>query len=116
MPDAEINEITVDRTSHVEVIFADDKRCRFELVELRRTCPCATCRTARERNEETWPPQRQPDAELTIVDARLVGGYGVSVTWSDGHATGIYPFVALRRWCDEEQSDAAFPPDSGLPG
>jgi DUF971 family protein len=38
---------------------------------------------------------------LRIEEAELVGAWGLSVTWNDGHATGIYPWDALRRWCDE---------------
>jgi len=28
-----------------------------------------------------------------------VGNYAVSLTWKDGHNTGIYPFRLLRRLC-----------------
>ena len=114
-PSAEIATVTVDRDSHVEIIFADGKVCRFDLQELRRACPCATCRTARDRREEASRPDGQATG-LAITDAHLVGGYGLGVTWNDGHSTGIYPFVSLRRWCETGRSTAGFPPDSGLPG
>ena len=108
----DIATITVDRDSHVEVTFDDGKVCRFDLEELRRACPCAACRTARDRDEEAWLT-RQPTG-LAIADAHLVGGYALGVTWSDGHSTGIYPFVSLRRWCEAGRWTAGFPPDSGL--
>ena len=41
-----------------------------------------------------WPP-RSP-----IVDAELVGAWGLSMRWSDGHDTGIYSWAALRDWWD----------------
>ena len=28
-----------------------------------------------------------------------VGHYAVSLRWKDGHDTGIYPWVDLRKWC-----------------
>jgi DUF971 family protein len=114
-PPVDIATITVDRDSHIEVTFDDGKVCRFDLEELRRACPCAACRTARDRGEEAWRTRGQSPG-LAIADAHLVGGYGLGVTWSDGHSTGIYPFVSLRRWCEAGRSTAGFPPDSGLPG
>jgi DUF971 family protein len=100
MSDVDIANITVDRASHVEVTFEDGKVCRFELADLRSVCPCAACRNARDHGRVAWPPPGQPPPQLAIADAHLVGAYGLGVTWSDGHSTGIYPFTALRRWCD----------------
>jgi DUF971 family protein len=114
-PPVDIATITVDRDSHVEVTFDDGKVCRFDLEELRRACPCAACRTARDRGEEAWLTGGQPTG-LAIADAHLVGGYALGVTWNDGHSTGIYPFESLRRWCEAGRSTAGFPRDSGLPG
>ena len=113
-PSVEIATVTVDRESHVEIIFVDGKVCRFDIQELRRACPCAACRMNRDRGEEAWPAGGRPTG-LAITDARFVGGYGLGLTWSDGHSTGIYPFVSLRRWCEADRSTAGFPADSGLP-
>ena len=35
--------------------------------------------------------------DLTQADLHLVGNYAVSMTFSDGHHTGIYTFGLLRR-------------------
>lgn len=35
-------------------------------------------------------------ADIRPVQASLVGAYGLRITWSDGHGTGIYPFERLR--------------------
>jgi DUF971 family protein len=103
----DVANITVDRASHVEVTFEDGKLCRFGLQELRMACPCAACRNARDNGKVVWPPPgAQP--ELAVADAQLVGAYGLGVQWTDGHSTGIYPFTALRRWCDAGR------PSSGL--
>ena len=116
-PAIEVASITVDRDSHVEVTFADGRACRYELEELRLACPCATCRSIRDRGEPSWPvPGRSNQPELEISDARLVGAWGLGVTWSDGHSTGIFPFESLRRWCETGGATAAFPADSGLSG
>ena len=62
--------------------------------------------------EAVWPRPGAPEP-LRIDDARLHGAWALNVTWNDGHATGIFPFEALRRW---HERGGAFPPDSGLGG
>lgn len=113
MTNSEVRDITIEREHGVAVEFMDGHRCRFDLEDLRRACPCASCRGARDQGREPWPTPRSP-LPLSITDAALVGAWGLSITWNDGHATGIYPWDALRRWC--EVGSPSFPPDSGLGG
>ena len=108
-----VTDITIDRDQGVSLVFADGLTCSFELEELRIACPCAGCRGARDRGDIPWPTPRSPQP-LTITDAELVGAWGLSITWNDGHATGIYPWESLRRWC--EGGRPVYPPDSGLGG
>ena len=110
---SEVTEITVDRDTAVTLTFADGRECTFGLEELRQACPCAGCRGARDKGEAPWPTPRSP-LPLTITDANLVGAWGLSITWNDGHAAGIYPWESLRRWCDHGRPE--YPPDSGLGG
>ncbi|MGH9242859.1 MAG: DUF971 domain-containing protein [Acidimicrobiales bacterium] len=114
-PRSDVSAITVERTSHVEVTFADGVACRFELADLRMACPCATCRTARDLGRPAWRGTDRA-TPLAVADAQLVGAWGLGITWNDGHSTGIYPFESLRRWCDAGRPDAGFPDDSGLVG
>jgi DUF971 family protein len=93
-------DIDVDRARGVTVTFDDGAVCQYELVDLRRACPCAACRNLRDGGQAVWPRPGSPEP-LAIVDAELVGAWGISFTWNDGHATGIYPWDALRRWCEE---------------
>jgi DUF971 family protein len=44
-----------------------------------------------------WPWSASPEA-LRVLDARLVGAFGMAFDWSDGHSTGIYTWDTLRRW------------------
>jgi ATP-binding protein involved in chromosome partitioning len=37
-------------------------------------------------------------ADIRPLGVALVGGYGIKVTWSDGHSTGIFTFDRL--WKD----------------
>jgi ATP-binding protein involved in chromosome partitioning len=102
--------IDVQRTEAVIVTFRDDYEARFDLVELRQGCPCAACRGLRDRGEQAWPLADSP-LPLEVRDARLHGAWGLAIEWNDGHATGIYPFEALRRWAEE---GITLTPDSGF--
>ena len=93
-------DVDVEREVAVTVTFDDGAVCRYELVDLRRGCPCATCRSLRDAGELSWPRPGSPEP-LAVVDAELVGAWGISFTWNDGHNTGIYPWDALRAWCDD---------------
>ena len=108
----EARDVTVTRDEGIEISFADGHVARFALMDLRLGCPCATCRSLRDRDEEVWPRPAAP-RPVRITDAALHGAWGLQITWNDGHATGIFPLEALRRW---SEGRAAFGPDSGFPG
>jgi DUF971 family protein len=96
----DIESVEVDRQSHVEVLFADGVRARFELAPLRLACPCADCNAKRSRGASVQP--RVEDGEpITILGAEMAGAWGLSLEWSDGHSTGIYAWEKLREWVDE---------------
>jgi DUF971 family protein len=104
--------IDVARDQGVTITFFDGHTARFDLLSLRRWCPCATCRGLRDRGEDAWPRPGSP-TPLRVEDARLHGAWGLVIAWNDGHDTGIFPFESLRRW---DEGDPAFGPDSGLGG
>lgn len=95
----ELAELDIDRERRITATFADGHVATFDLVEVRSACPCATCRALRDRGEEAWPRPSSP-LPLSISDASLHGGWGLNITWNDGHSTGIYPFEVLRRWSE----------------
>ena len=66
---------------------------------LRWHCPCASC-----AGEGGAPGSLASTAELspqqtTLDDLQLVGSYGMSPLWKDGHHTGIFTFRNLRMMC-----------------
>ena len=101
----EVVDVTIERTSHVAVTFDDGVVCTFQVGELRAACPCATCRGIRERGGVAWPRTGQPPT-IEIRDAAFTGAWGLSITWSDGHDTGIYAWANLRRWWSSGQREA----------
>lgn len=61
---------------------------------LRLSCPCAGC-----VEEMTGRPLLVPaSVPMDVHPLRIeyVGDYAIRFDWSDGHATGIYPFTYLR--------------------
>lgn len=61
---------------------------------LRQQCPCAGC-------VDEWTNKRTLDATRVPPDTRItqmqqVGNYALTFVFSDGHATGIYPWKLLR--------------------
>ena len=95
-------DLHLDRATGLKIRWADGVEHFFPLVMLRKNCPCATCRTDRDKKTATHTglsltilPQGIERA-TQVQDAALVGNYALSITWSDGHATGIYDFRYLR--------------------
>lgn len=64
---------------------------------LRLACPCAAC--VEEMTGRRLLQDDQVPADIRPVRIAAVGAYGIRVTWSDGHATGIYTFQQLRGRC-----------------
>jgi DUF971 family protein len=84
--------VDIERTEAVSVTWDDGRVDRFGLFDLRSACQCAECRGLRERGATVGSP------DVTVVSAETVGAWGLSLLWSDGHATGIYPWDLLRSW------------------
>ncbi len=95
-------DLHLDKTEGLTILWADGVTSRFSLVFLRKACPCATCRTEREK-----PKPASSGLSLNIlpdnisratefVNGKLVGNYAMQIEWADGHTTGIYDFRYLR--------------------
>jgi len=95
IPDAPPPEaVELDRDSGLTLRWPDGTELRFGLEELRVNCPCAECREKRERQLPVWSGPRPLRAE----GAELVGAWGLSLRWNDGHDTGIFAWGLLRAW------------------
>jgi DUF971 family protein len=98
-PRHEPADVTVTRDKGIVIVYADDYVAEFDLMTVRLGCPCATCRSLRDRDEDVWPRPGSP-TPLRIVDAEFHGAWGLAITWNDGHNTGIFPFESLRVWSE----------------
>ena len=100
IPDADPpTEVELDRAAGLTLRWPDGVVSRFGLDELRRNCPCAECRGLREQGRVPGPGPEAPVA-LTALGADLVGGWGITIRWSDGHDTGIFAWSILRAWAN----------------
>ena len=86
--------------SKLFIAWSDGTQREISFSDLRKACPCATCRE--QRNE---PPQASGGlpvlsmAEarpLKIEGMRPVGNYAYNIAFSDGHDTGIFTLELLR--------------------
>jgi ATP-binding protein involved in chromosome partitioning len=80
--------------SPLVIRWSDGKETRHPFRELRLQCPCAMC-------VDEWTGAKRLDpatvpADVKPIEIRPVGRYGIQITWSDGHGSGIYSFDRLR--------------------
>jgi DUF971 family protein len=98
----------IERTDadQVRITWSDGHVRCYTPGQLRNGCPCATC-----REQRSAPPP--PANELPILSAaeaqplkvagmKPVGNYAYSISFSDGHNTGIYGLDLLRELGDPE--------------
>ncbi len=95
VPNAQVVDVELERQLELRVTYDDGVTCSFPLLTLRQACPCATCRNHRDNDR---PAYGGPSIEAR--GAEMHGNWGISIEWSDGHSTGIYPWTHLRAWWD----------------
>jgi DUF971 family protein len=100
--------ITLNKTdSYLEIVWNDDKVCRYPLSHLREACPCVQCRGGHEFMGSQYDPEHvlvlQPARSYTVTSIEMIGNYALQPSWDDGHHTGIYTWDYLRRLCPPEQ-------------
>ena len=91
--------ITKSDPTRVEIEWEDGERSLWSARQLRQACPCASC-----VDEVTGRRILDPDSvadDTRTRDVVLVGNYALSILFSDGHSTGIYPWRMLREKAPE---------------
>jgi ATP-binding protein involved in chromosome partitioning len=101
-PSAVPERIEVVERRVVVLTWQDGETSTLSAPQLRGACQCAECREepGRRRTERVLAGPEP----VTVEDARLVGGYAINFVFGpDGHATGIFPFPALRLLAGADQ-------------
>jgi prepilin-type processing-associated H-X9-DG protein len=108
-------KIHVSSGAGVDISWADGHASHYEFAYLREECPCATCNDERGRKHEFASAGPASSAALPMFKpkprakaATSVGNYAIQITFSDGHATGIYSYDHLRSICPCEECARAF--------
>lgn len=81
----------------IKILWQDGHASEYCGRKLRLACPCAGCvdeLSGAKRLIATSVPEG-----VHAQAVSLVGRYAITIQWSDGHHTGIYPFELLRRLC-----------------
>ena len=87
-------QIIEDSDSALTIKWSDDSETQYNAVQLRRSCPCASC-----VNEWTGVKQLKDESvaeDLTFTHISIVGRYALNFHFADGHNTGIFSFKYLR--------------------
>ena len=90
----------------LQIAWSDGETRGYAFSELRDACPCATCRE--KRKEAASPSQPASAVLLPVLSAeearplaingmQPVGNYAYTISFSDGHDTGIFTFDLLRQ-------------------
>lgn len=82
----------------LRIRWKDGAESAYNLLNLRKNCPCAQCRGGHDPNA-----QRTTGGitAITLLGYKKVGRYALQLTFSDSHDTGIYTYDALRLAHDE---------------
>jgi DUF971 family protein len=87
-----------DRTLSID--WTDGRIDEYDVVSLRRNCPCAAC-VDEMTNRRTLKPEDVPDS-VRPVRLESIGSYAIQIYFNDGHSTGYYTYPYLRELALEE--------------
>jgi DUF971 family protein len=92
------SKLALRRDVDLTVVWPDGRSSVYPLRYLRAKCPCASCKTLREKQAKsrlTVLPTTADTGPLRVVKAEMVGNYALRIDWSDNHGSGIYSFSYL---------------------
>lgn len=83
----------------IDITWLDNHRSSYGFEFLRWSCPCAICRGEGGKPGVLATTERLMPEQIELTDVGPVGNYAMSITWKDGHSTGIYSWEYLRHLC-----------------
>jgi DUF971 family protein len=78
------------RDGRVVLVFSDGRELSAKAWDLRAQCACALCLS--EVTGKSLVDIKKIPADINPEEILPLGNYAVGITWSDGHASGIYPY------------------------
>jgi DUF971 family protein len=93
-------KIQLEGDNRLLIDWSDGQRRAISVAELRKACPCATCREKRAQPAAPslgLPVLSMAEARpLKVLGMKPVGNYAYSIEFSDGHDTGIFTLDFLH--------------------
>ncbi|MCF8260274.1 MAG: DUF971 domain-containing protein [Melioribacteraceae bacterium] len=83
----------------LELVWDDGSTTHNNLAKLRKNCPCAICKSEKDKNGSNYIPILS-GPQIRIKNIQMVGHYAFNLVWEDGHNTGIYEFNFLKNISD----------------
>jgi ATP-binding protein involved in chromosome partitioning len=80
--------------THLSLQWEDGSKKQINAYDLRCACQCALC--IDEKTGQSKISSNTIDENLHIASLNKTGSYGLNISFSDGHNTGIYRFDTLR--------------------
>lgn len=78
----------------IQVKFADGKQWQLKNRDVRAACMCALCINELTGQKLIEEGKIRPD--IAPKEIAPLGNYALSITWNDGHSSGIYPYTLLQ--------------------
>jgi len=86
-------------------VWGDGAEHVIDVRDLRLACACAAC--VDENSGRAILDPAQVPRDVAPIRLASVGNYALTVSWTDGHDTGIYPFASLRKLGERTGAEAA---------
>ena len=86
------SEISHDKNK-LKIIWKDGTSSEFDLLELRKKCPCAACMGGHGGKIGAATSHIE---SISLLSWKKVGRYALNFYWNDNHDTGIYTFDYLK--------------------
>ncbi|MBL7714089.1 MAG: DUF971 domain-containing protein [Bdellovibrionales bacterium] len=77
---------------------------RVPYFEIRFECPCASC--VDEHTGKRVLKRESISPEIRATGMQVIGRYAIQISWTDGHATGMYHFDRLYELCRNHGTSA----------
>jgi len=95
------DEIRNDDTT-LYIKWKDGAESSFDLLDLRKKCPCAVCRGGHEGN--IGDATGHIDS-IKLYSWQKIGRYALGFSWNDNHNDGIYTYENLREYADNPAAE-----------
>jgi DUF971 family protein len=85
--------------SELKITWKDGIVSTYSLLDLRKKCPCATCRGGHGGKVGQATGHIE---SIKLLSWKKVGRYALNFYWSDNHDTGIFTFDNLRAYSEDK--------------